>query len=183
MPSSAVDDAVGSLPEELALLYHRYGQAAYRMAVHRVHDRDLAADVVQEAFLSLWRSRHSYQSDRGSVGGLLCTLVHRRAVELLRRRALWPEAEPLDEHHEATLVDDAPGPDQLACDEDQQSRVLEAIDRLPPGKRQALRLVWLHGFRASEVAALLEIPQGTAKTRILTARAQLRAILPRESIE
>ena len=183
MSSVASEDATGALPEELADLYRRYGPTAYRLAVHRVHDRDLAADVVQEAFLSLWRSRYSFQADRGSVGGLLCTLVHRRAVELLRRRASWPATELLDEHHAETLTDASAGPDQLACDEDQQGRVLAAIDTLPPAKRQALRLVWLHDYRAGDVAALLAIPRGTAKTRILTARSQLRAILPRAALD
>lgn len=183
MVSVAVRDPVGSLPDDLATLYRRYGQVAYRLAVHRVHDRDLAADVVQEAFLSLWRFRHSYQTGRGSLGGLLSTLIHRRAVELLRRRALWPDAEPLDEHHAATLVDECAGPDQLACDQDLKRRVLAAIDKLPPAKRQALLLVWLRDYRVSEVAALLDIPRGTAKTRILTARSQLRAMLPRETME
>ncbi len=124
MSSVVYEDATGALPQELADLYRRYGPAAYRLAVRRVHDRDLAADVVQEAFLSLWRSRHSFQADRGSVGGLLGTLVHRRAVELLRRRASWPATELLDEYHAETLTDAAAGPDQLACDSDQRSRVL-----------------------------------------------------------
>jgi RNA polymerase sigma-70 factor (ECF subfamily) len=183
MGSVAFEDARGSLPADLAVLYRRYGQAAYRMAVHRVHDRDLAADVVQEAFLSLWRARDSYEPDRGSVSGLLGTLVHRRAVELLRKRSSWPATELLDEHLAQTLRDQSAGPAQRACDQDQQSRVLAAIDTLPPAKRQALRLVCVHGYRANDIAALLGIPRGTAKTRILTGRSQLQAILPRAALE
>jgi RNA polymerase sigma-70 factor (ECF subfamily) len=183
MSSVADRDAVGSLPDELSVLYQRYGPAAYRLAVRRVHDRDLAADVVQEVFLSLWRARHSFEPERGSIGGFLGTLVQRRAVELLRRRASWPATELLNEQHAETLRDESAGPDQLACDQDQQARVLAAIDRLPPAKRQALRLLCLHGYRAGDVASLLAIPRGTAKTRILTARSQLRAILPRAALE
>jgi RNA polymerase sigma-70 factor (ECF subfamily) len=167
----------------MSVLYDRYGPAAYRLALHRVRDRDLAADVVQEAFLSLWRARHNFQPERGAVGGLLCTLVHRRAVELLRRRAAWPATEPLDQGVADTLLDDADGPDQLACDHDQEIKVLEALDKLTPAKRQAVRLAWLYGYRATEIAALLGIPRATVKTRLLTARSQLRILLPREALD
>jgi RNA polymerase sigma-70 factor (ECF subfamily) len=176
-------EATGALPDEMGVLYDRYAPAAYRMALHRVRDPDLAADVVQEAFLSLWRARHSYRPERGAVGALLCTLVHRRAVELLRRRAAWPATQPWDHQLADMLVDEAPGPDQVACDRDAQRRVLEAMQQLPPLKSHALQLTWLGGYRASELAAIMDVPLSTAKGRVLSARSQLRGLLPREAVD
>ena len=177
------DEPNGSLPADLAVLYGSYGPSAYRLATRWVGDRDLAADVVQEAFLSLWRARHSYRPERGPVGGLLYTLVHRRAVELLRRRASWPVAEPLDHQLETTLPDKRPGPDELATAGDQTRRVLDALDRLPAAKSQPFRLAWLHEYRTVEIAALLGVPQGTVKNRIVSARSQLQMLIPRETFD
>lgn len=174
-------EARGSLPSDLAVLYGSYGPAAYRLARRWVGDRDLAFDVVQEAFLSLWRARHSYQQDRGPVGGLLYTLVHRRAVELLRRRASWPVAEPLDRDLEASLADSHPRPDELVLAADQIRFVRDALDQLPPATSQPFRLAWLHDFRTIEIAALLDVPQGTVKNRIVSARKQLQTLVPRET--
>jgi RNA polymerase sigma factor (sigma-70 family) len=176
-------DSNGSLPADMSVLYDTYGPVAHRLATRWVGDRELAADVVQEAFLSLWRARHSYRPDRGPVGGLLYTLVHRRAVELLRRRAYWPVVEPLDHQHETSLPDNEPGPEAMASDADQTRRVLEALDRLPTSTSEPFRLAWLHSYRTIEIAALLGVPQGTVKNRIVAARKQLQTLVPREAFD
>jgi RNA polymerase sigma factor (sigma-70 family) len=176
-------NADGSLPADMSELYDTYGPVAHRLAARWVGDRELAADVVQEAFLSLWRARHSYEPDRGPVGGLLYTLVHRRAVELLRRRAAWPLVEPLDHHHETTLRDSRPGPDEVASAADQTRRVLDALDRLPKSTSEPFRLAWLYSYRTIEIAVLLGVPQGTVKNRIVSARKQLQTLIPREAFD
>jgi DNA-directed RNA polymerase specialized sigma24 family protein len=73
--------------EEAALgeLYDRFGRVAYWLALRIVCDRSLADDVVQEAFLSVWRAAGSFDSRRGATRSWLLMLVHRRAVDLLRR--------------------------------------------------------------------------------------------------
>jgi RNA polymerase sigma factor (sigma-70 family) len=174
-------ESTGSLPADLTVLYRSYAPDATRLATRWVGDRDLAADVVQEAFLSLWQSRHSYRPERGPIGGLLYTLVHRRAVDLLRRRASWPVVEPLDRHHETCIPANQPGPDELASAADQLRRVLDALDGLPLATSQPFRMAWLHEYRTSEIADQLGVPQGTVKNRILSARRQLQTLLPRET--
>ncbi len=176
-------DSNGSLPADMSVLYDTYAPVAYRLARRWVGDRELAADVVQEAFLSLWRARHSYRPDRGAVGGLLYTLVHRRAVELLRRRSSWPVVEPLDRHHEMSLADNRPKPDELVSAADQARRVRNALDQLPATTSQPFRLAWLDDYRTIEIAAILDVPQGTVKNRILSARKQLQTLLPRETFD
>jgi RNA polymerase sigma-70 factor (ECF subfamily) len=173
----------GSLPTDLAGLYRSYGPTARRLATRWVGDRDLAADVVQEAFLSLWRARESYRPERGPVGGLLYTLVHRRAVDLLRRRASWPVAEPLGRHHETCLPSNQPGPEEMATMTDQTRRVRAALTRLPTDTSQPFELAWIHDYRTREIAAILGIPQGTVKNRILAARKQLQTLVPRETFD
>jgi RNA polymerase sigma factor (sigma-70 family) len=174
-------DPSGSLPADLSVLYRSYAPTATRLAVRWVGDRDLAADVVQEAFLSLWQSRDSYRPERGPIGGLLYTLVHRRAVDLLRRRASWPLVEPLERHHESGLASNKPDPAELASDADQLRRVLAAIDKLPAATSQPCRMAWIDAYRTKEIAAELGVPQGTVKNRILSARRQLQTLLPRET--
>jgi RNA polymerase sigma factor (sigma-70 family) len=183
MKANDPGNAHGSLPADLDVLYSTYGPVAQRMATRWVGDRDLAADVVQEAFLSLWRGRHRYRPERGQIGGLLYTLVHRRAVELLRHRASWPAFEPLDHQHETTLPSNQPGPDEVASGADQTRRVLAALDRLPTSTSEPFRLAWLQDYRTIEIAALLGVPQGTVKNRILSARKQLQTLVPREAFD
>src|SRR5581483_5003778 len=69
----------------LAELYDRYGRPAYRLAVRILRDTSLAEDAVQDAFLTAWRTAAAFDPSRGSAATWLMTLVHRRAVDVVRR--------------------------------------------------------------------------------------------------
>ena len=83
----------------LAELYDRYGRAAYGLALRILRDEALAEDAVQEAFLALWRTASRFVPERGKASTWILTLVHRRAVDLVRREERR-RADPLDEAHE-----------------------------------------------------------------------------------
>ena len=83
-----------------AALYDRFGRVAYRLAFRVLRDQGLAEDAVQEAFLAVWRSADSYRRERAKPATWILTLVHRRAVDLVRREDRR-RADPLDEAPEA----------------------------------------------------------------------------------
>jgi RNA polymerase sigma factor (sigma-70 family) len=85
----------------LGALYDRFGRVAYGVALRILRDRALAEDAVQEAFLAVWRSADSYRRERAKPSTWILTLVHRRAVDLVRREGRR-RGEPLEEAPEAT---------------------------------------------------------------------------------
>ena len=181
--ATSVDRSIaGSLPADLAVLYGRYAVSAHRLAYRIIGDRDLADEVVQEAFLCLWRTRHAYRAEIGHLDAWLNTLVHRRAVDALRRRAARPRTFPLDDARVALVAETTRGPEAQACDQDQAQRVLIAIDGLASSSARVLRLALVEGHTNAEIAQLLGIPLGTVKTRIARGRQQVRESVSRESL-
>src|SRR5438876_3025334 len=92
--------AARSEQSALAELYDRYGRPAYGLALRILRDDALAEDAVQEAFLSIWRSAARFVPERGKASTWILTLVHRRAVDLVRR----------EEHRRADALEPAPEP-------------------------------------------------------------------------
>jgi RNA polymerase sigma-70 factor (ECF subfamily) len=155
----------------LGELYDRFGVAAYRFALRIVRDPGFAEDVVQDAFLSAWRSASRFDVRRGTVRGWLLLIVHRRAVDLVqreereRRQRLEPLAEPIASAAEsAALLDD-------------RSRVQEALRVLPEAERTALKLAYYGGLSQRQIANRLRVPLGTVKSRMFHGLRRLRAAL------
>jgi RNA polymerase sigma-70 factor (ECF subfamily) len=156
----------------LAELYDRYGSPAYGLALRIVRDETLAEDAVQEAFLSLWRTAGRFVPERGRASAWILTLVHRRAVDLVRReeRRRTDCLEPASEAGGA-------GADEEAWLRLQRERVQEALEQLPDQQREALELAYYGGFTQTELAERLGQPLGTIKSRMFTGLARLRELL------
>jgi RNA polymerase sigma factor (sigma-70 family) len=158
--------------DALAELYDRFGRVAYGLALRIVRDPALAEDAVQEAFLAVWRSAARFVAERAKASTWILMLVHRRAVDLVRREAPR-RAEPLE------AVSHAAGGD--AEDEAwlglQRQRVQEALQQLPDQQREALELAYYGGFTQSQLADRLGEPLGTIKSRMFTGLARLRELL------
>ena len=156
----------------LAELYDRFGRVAYGLALRIVRDPALAEDAVQEAFLSVWRSAGRFVAERAKASTWIMTLVHRRAVDLVRR----------EEPRRAEPLESAPEPG-LASTEDeawlllQRQRVQEALRRLPDQQREAIELAYYGGYTQSELADRLGQPLGTIKSRMFAGLGRLREIL------
>src|SRR5262245_30321038 len=156
----------------LAELYDRFGAVAYGLALRVVRDAALAEDAVQEAFLTVWRTASRFVAERGKARTWILTLVHRRAVDLVRREQTrrtepikdLPEAGGRTAHEEAWL--------RL-----ERTRVQEALKRLPDQQREAIELAYYVGYTQSELAARLGEPLGTVKSRMFTGLSRLREIL------
>jgi RNA polymerase sigma-70 factor (ECF subfamily) len=156
----------------LAELYDRYGRPAYGLALRVVRDESLAEDAVQEAFLTVWRTAARFVPEKGKASTWILTLVHRRAVDVVRR----------EQRRRTDSLDQAPEPGGGGVDEEawlrlQRERVQAALKQLPDQQREALELAYYGGFTQSELAERLGQPIGTIKSRMFNGLAQLRELL------
>jgi RNA polymerase sigma factor (sigma-70 family) len=156
----------------LAELYDRFGRVAYGLALRIVRDATLAEDAVQDAFLAAWRTAVSFDPGRGTTSTWLLTLVHRRAVDVVRREERR-RADPLT----ADPVSSTESTDETAAVREQRRSVQSALAQLPPDQRQALELAYYGGLSQSELAERLGVPVGTVKSRMFAALAKLRELL------
>jgi RNA polymerase sigma-70 factor (ECF subfamily) len=172
--------ALASRSDEAALgeLYDRYGRIAYGLALRILRDRALAEDAVQEAFLAVWRSAGSFLAEQGKPSTWILTLVHRRAVDLVRREERR-RAEPLDELVQPT----GEATDEEAWLRAQRQVVQEALRKLPADQREALELAYYGGFTQSELAERLGQPLGTIKSRMFTGLKRLRELLAEAGLD
>ena len=159
--------------QALAELYDRFGRVAYGLALRILRDQSLAEDAVQEAFLTAWRTADRFMPERAKASTWLLTLVHRRAVDIVRREERR-RAEPIEtagEPAEETPIDEA------VWLRYERGRVQEALRRLPDQQREALELAYYGGFTQSELAERLGQPVGTIKSRMFSGLARLRDLL------
>jgi RNA polymerase sigma factor (sigma-70 family) len=167
--------------QALAALYDRYGRVAYGLALRIVRDQALAEDAVQEAFLAVWRTAGSFRADRAKASTWILTLVHRRAVDVVRReerRRAQPLAEGIEEADERAL----PADEEIELS-DRRRLVQEALRRLPDDQREALELAYYGGLTQSELAERLSVPLGTIKSRMFTGLRRLRDLLAEAGID
>jgi RNA polymerase sigma factor (sigma-70 family) len=159
--------------QALAELYDRFGRVAYGLARRILRDEALAEDAVQDAFLSAWRRADTFMPERSKASTWLLTLVHRRAVDLVRREERR-RAEPIDAS--AEVASDSTAED-VAWLRFERERVQAALRQLPDQQREALELAYYGGFTQSELAERLGQPVGTIKSRMFSGLGRLRDLL------
>jgi RNA polymerase sigma-70 factor (ECF subfamily) len=158
------------------VLYERHGTAAYSLAYRMVGSRGLAEDVVQEAFLAVWRSGARYERLRGSVRTWLLGIVHHRAIDALRRATVHDRRRADDE----TAGERLPAAERTeveAARREESATVRGAIDTLPADQRQVIELAYFGGFTHTEIAGMLDLPVGTVKGRMRLGLGKLRDAL------
>ncbi len=160
--------------EAFARLYDMYGEAAYSLALRIVRDRDLAADVVQDAFMSVWNNAEKFDPSRGAPSTWILTMTHHRAVDVVRREQRR-RTEPMVETWEA--ADPAPPVDERAWLGVARGQIAAALRSLPDPHREVIELAYFAGFTQSELAERLAVPLGTIKSRTFAAMAALREAL------
>ena len=152
-------------PRAFELIFDRHGGAAFSLAYRMVGNRVAAEDIVQEAFLSIWRSRMRYDRSRGSVRTWVLGIVHNRAIDALRRGASHDRRQEtldgVEERHEAPERTDV----EAARREEARS-VRTALETLPDDQRRTVELAYFGGFTHSQIADLLDQPIGTVKGRM-----------------
>lgn len=183
-PNVIIDDdetlmaaAAAGSAEALDALHHRYARTIFGLASHSL-DRAAAEDVVQDVFLTLWRNAARFDAARGTVRAWILQIAHFRVLNELRRRSRRPEIAPdADGILLATIPATDVQPDEAAWQQHRRSVLQSALDGLPPKQREALGLAFLDDLTHEQVADALDLPLGTAKTRIRTALQNLRKTL------
>jgi RNA polymerase sigma-70 factor, ECF subfamily len=161
----------------LAALYDRYGRIAYALAYRILGEPEAAEDVVHDGFISAWRGAGSYRPERGNVRGWLLSIVHHRAVDVLRRKTTFRPA-PLEAAEQRPADDDTA--EEAARNVEHQS-VRAALEALPPAQRRTIELAYFGGYTHVELAELMGVPLGTVKGRMRIGLQKLRRALEREN--
>jgi RNA polymerase sigma factor (sigma-70 family) len=165
--------------DEAALtpLHDRYAGVVSGLVAHRL-DRSVAEEITQDVFLTVWWKAHTYDPGRGPVRPWLLQIAQTRLLNELRRRERRPRYVPdPEETHLGAAADPAPRPEEEVWSRDCRAAVATAVAALPPTQRQALSLAYFEDLTQQEVAACLDLPLGTAKTRIRAGKQRLRVAL------
>ena len=152
-------------------LYDRYVSRIYALALNMLGDPMLAEEVTQDTFLKLWGRARLYLAERSPLLVWLLTIARHTALDRLRLESRRPLLS--DSNDPETFLQSLP--DAGAFSEEQRWRVLYfAVQSLPPEQRQVIELAYYQGMSQSEIAAELNWPLGTVKTRMRAALEALR---------
>jgi RNA polymerase sigma-70 factor (ECF subfamily) len=162
-------------------LYERYAAAAYGLALRVTAQTAIAQEVVQDAFLALWRAPEAFDAARGAFRSFFLSLVHHRAVDAVRReerlRQRTERASNLEPVRGEDVADEVVEGAYLGV---RRKQVREALTTLPPEQRRVVELAYFGGYTQTRIAETLGIPVGTVKTRTLAAMRKLRRALALE---
>ncbi|HZV75568.1 MAG TPA: sigma-70 family RNA polymerase sigma factor [Conexibacter sp.] len=158
------------------VVYDRHAGAAFSLAYRMCGARQFAEEVVQEAFLSIWRSGARYDRSRGSVRTWILGITHHRAIDVLRRGLVQDRHRASDEGIEERFEAEERTDVEVARREE-ALEVRGALDGLPQEQRRAIELAYYGGFTQSEIAEMLGVPIGTVKGRMRLGMEKMRGQL------
>jgi RNA polymerase sigma-70 factor (ECF subfamily) len=165
-----------SRADAFEVIYDRHADVAFSLAFRMCGQRALAEDVVQESFLSLWRSRARYDGRRGSVRTWLLGIVHNRAIDALRRRAVRDR--PIVDGD--GLEERVPAPERTDLEfarREEARQVRDALEQLPGEQSRVIELAYFGGLTHVQIAQMLDTPVGTVKGRMRLGLAKMRVVL------
>ncbi|MBI2773392.1 MAG: sigma-70 family RNA polymerase sigma factor [Chloroflexi bacterium] len=157
----------------LSDLYDRYGRIAYTLAYRILGEPEGAEDVVQDAFLSAWRGAGTFKRERGNARSWLLSIVHHRAVDILRRKTAFRPA-PLEAAGETAADTDTA---EEAARNVEGGTVRAVLATLPEAQRRTIELAYFGGYTQSELAGLMGVPLGTVKGRMRIGLQKMRRVL------
>jgi len=164
------------MEEAFEVVYDRHADAGFSLAYRICGQRALAEDVLQESFLSMWRSRSRYERSRGSVRTWILGIVHNRAIDAVRRRAVRDRGEVLEEGFEMRVA--APERTDVEVARREEAReVRDALDSLPADQSRVIELAYFGGMTHVQIASMLDMPVGTVKGRMRLGLIKMRSAL------
>lgn len=161
--------------DALSALYDRYQGLMYGMATRITGDATLAQDVVQDAFMGIWRNASRYSSERASARTWILSITHHRAVDIIRRRRPASELPEPEATTPASLISPDVWPEVSARLDADTVRV--ALGSLPRLQREAIELAYFRGLTQQEIATRTSTPLGTVKSRVRLGLLSLRSTL------
>ena len=165
----------------LKTLYEHTSAKLFGLAMRILRHRDLAEDVVQESYLTIWRAAGDYRASLSPPMAWMALIVRSRSLDALRKRTsdragLMNE---LDDEMSQTLEGDAPNPMDTAQASEQAFALHQCLGRLDNKQREVVSLAYLRDLSHGELAEQLKLPLGTVKTWIRRGLDQLRACMAR----
>ena len=167
--------------EAFEVIYERHSTAAFSLAYRMCGSRAAAEDVVQEGFLSMWRSGSRYDRARGSVRTWVLGIIHNRAIDSLRRSSVHDKRRASDEGIEERFAA-RERTEVEAARRDEAHSVRAVLDDLPPEQCRVIELAYFGGFTHTEIADMLDAPVGTVKGRMRLGMEKMRAALSAQGV-
>lgn len=173
----AEEDLVALLRQQdqrgFAILYDNYSAALYGVILKIVRTEETAADVMQDAFVKIWRNIHSYERSKGSLFTWILNVARNTAIDKLRSQDYQQglQNQPLDD---SVGMVERENPIETQVD---ALGVRTLVERLKPEYRSIVELVYFQGYTQAEVAEELAVPLGTVKTRVKAALGHLRSLM------
>ena len=161
----------------MEVLYDSLSRRAFGLAYRIVGDGPAAEDVVQEAFLAVWRAAERIDAARGNLQSYVLTIVHRRAIDVVRARNGLPERQLLDDAERISGAEDFT--ERVAASVDGEV-VRGALNDLPEDQRQVVDMAYYEGLTHVEISERLGLPLGTVKSRMRLALEKMRGSLGAE---
>ena len=161
--------------EALAGLYDRHSRVAYSAARRIMRERQAAEDLVQEAFLKVWRSAGTYRPERGSARTWILSMIHSRGIDQLRPAAARQRAQDRLEVSTTKVQ-----PSEAFTETWHglvRGEIREALKALPSEQLKILELAYFQDHTHTEIAELLELPLGTVKGRMRLGMKKMRGYL------
>ena len=162
----------------IEVLYERYHRYAYTLAYRILHDPLASEDIVQDAFLSIWRKASLYQTQNGSVQSWIQAIVRHRAIDKIRasvhRDYQWT---PLQADNEQDPPSEEPDVWEQAWQSEQHRIIYEVMEQIPGEQRMVIELAYFGGLTHAEISEQYQIPLGTVKGRIRLGLQKMKALL------
>ena len=158
------------------VIFDRHADASFSLAYRMCGRRAMAEDVVQEAFMSVWRSGARYDPTRASVRSWFLGVVHNRAIDAFRRETVRAGRDVSDEG----ITERMAAPERTDAEverRDQAEHVRSALGELPADQRRVIELAYFGGFSHSQIADMLKLPAGTVKGRMRLGLTKMRNAL------
>jgi RNA polymerase sigma-70 factor (ECF subfamily) len=158
------------------VIFDRHADASFSLAYRMCGRRSMAEDVVQEAFMSVWRSGARYDRSRGSVRSWVLGVVRNRAIDAFRRETVRTSRDVSDEG----ITERIPAAERTEAEverRDEAHHVRSALRELPTDQRQVIELAYFGGFTHSQIAEMLKLPAGTVKGRMRLGLTKMRIAL------
>jgi RNA polymerase sigma-70 factor, ECF subfamily len=165
--------------DALTLLFKRYAGAVYSVAYRMLNDRESAEELLNEAFVRVWRQAPSFDSRRGKFSTWLMSVTRNLAIDELRSRRARPQrSDPLTpDDPDLDPADERVDVEGDVWQAERRRLIRQALRELPAPQRQALELAYFEGLTQSEISTRLGDPLGTTKTRIRLGLQKLRDML------
>ncbi len=165
--------------DALDVLYDRYARAVFSFAVRIVHDSRIAEEVLQEAFMRTWQQSGRYELNRGNYASWLLSITHNLAIDEVRKSQRRPQKADMVDITDVlrSEVDTTVNIEEAAEATELRGVIRTAMDTLPDAQRRAVELAYFEGLSQREIAAFLNEPLGTIKTRMRLAMQKLKDVL------